>query len=71
MNNISVRDWLRAVWWWRLTRRWRRDEIAWWIAFWMPRSIALFCFVRVYASTGDCGPEYARIYDAWEQGAGR
>jgi hypothetical protein len=32
----------------------------------LPHRVALWTFIRVYANTGECGPDYARVYDAWE-----
>jgi hypothetical protein len=50
--------------------RWHWHEtLPWMIAMRLPRKIALLAFVRVYAATGECGPEYARICHAWERGA--
>lgn len=41
------------------------------IAWLLPRRIALWTFIRVYAAGGDIGPDYERCYKAWEAGAGR
>lgn len=30
------------------------------------RKVALYAFVRVYSITGDVGPDYERVYNAWE-----
>jgi hypothetical protein len=38
-----------------------------WVAWRLPRRIALWAFIRVYALDGQApGPEYTRIYNAWE-----
>ena len=38
-----------------------------WIAWHLPRKVALWAFIRVYAKDGEApGPDYKRIYDAWE-----
>lgn len=43
-----------------------------WIAWALPRRIALWAFIRVYACDGQApGPEYVRVYEAWEQGRGK
>jgi hypothetical protein len=43
-----------------------------WIAWLLPRQIALWTFIRVYAADGQSpGPDYERVYKAWEAGAGR
>lgn len=46
---------------------WLRERLPWWIAFHLPRKVALFAFVRVYGVIGECGPDYARVYAAWER----
>lgn len=40
-------------------------------AWWVPRRLALFVFIRVYASTGRCGPDYYATCRAWETGLGK
>jgi hypothetical protein len=61
---------IRNDWWLYPILRWWRDwpmRIAWWL----PRDIALWAFIRVYAADGDGpGPDYAAKYDYWvRQGA--
>ncbi len=61
---------------WRLwTRGWGVRSWVWWvkdatprkIAFWLPRKVALWAFIRVYsACEQDPGPEYTRAYKYWE-----
>lgn len=56
-------------WWWR-TRLWVRglpDRFAWQVAWWLPKKVALYAFVRVYGKWGECGPEYDAVYKAWER----
>jgi len=70
----DIRRWsLRYRWW--VLRLWLHglpDRLCWHLAYWLPRRVALFAFVRVYASTGDGpGPEYERIYRTWTMGRGR
>jgi hypothetical protein len=56
----------------RLWRRETAERLRWKIAWWLPRSIVLLCFVRVYSCTGDSpGPDYERVYKAFEAGKGR
>jgi len=39
------------------------------IAWKLPRRVALWTFIRVYAFDGEApGPEYERVYKAWEKG---
>lgn len=38
----------------------------WFIAWHLPRKVALFAFVRVYSVLGDCGPEYDLVCKMWE-----
>lgn len=51
--------------------RWWRDwpmRIAWWL----PRRVALWAFIRVYVADGSApGPEYIRAYDFWDKGSRR
>jgi hypothetical protein len=60
---------------WFRFRLWRREtgeRIRWRVAWLVPRSIALLCFVRVHSASGDApGDEYSRAYRAFEKGAGR
>lgn len=60
--------WRHGWYWWHVERHLRRDAIEQRIAFLLPRRIALWAFIRVYAHGVDApGEEYARIYDAWEK----
>jgi len=62
---------IRNDWWIYPIRRWFRD-IPMKLAWMLPRSVALWAFIRVYACDGDCpGPEYEQKYKAWERGEGR
>jgi len=51
----------------------RPDKLAWWLAWKLPRRVALFAFVRVCGATGNSPSQitYASAYDAWVQGAGK
>lgn len=42
------------------------DALAWRIAWLLPRKVALYAFVRVYGNWGECGADYAPVYEAWE-----
>lgn len=64
----------RLLWYWYDVRCWletRPDVWAWWLAWKLPRKVALYAFVRVYGVLGDCGPDYEYAYKAWEAGRGR
>jgi hypothetical protein len=54
-------------------RRWLFDDgLPMKLAWLLPRRVALWAFIRVYACTGDCpGPDYSKCYKAWEAGAGK
>lgn len=53
-------------------QRWWTDTLPMKCAWWLPRKVALWAFIRVYSCTGDApGPDYGNAYDAWEKGAGR
>lgn len=42
------------------------------VAWSLPRRIALWTFIRVYAADGQGpGDEYSRVYKAWESGQGK
>ena len=67
------------VWFWRwllhIEWRWRMftDAVPRCLAWWLPRKVALWAFIRVMAATGE-NPDrltYASAYDAWEAGAGK
>jgi len=50
-----------------------REVARWKIAWALPRSIALLCFVRVCSASGDEPGDitYESAYKAWQAGAGR
>ena len=59
---------VRAWWFWFTT-----EGFPMWVAWALPRRIALWAFVRVSAATGDSPDQitYAKCYAAWERGEGR
>lgn len=69
MWRIWTRGWgVRAWWYWFTT-----EGFPMWLAWALPRKIALWCFIRVMAATGDSPDQitYESAYKAWEAGAGR
>lgn len=42
---------------------WAVMQAAWWV----PRRLAYWCFIRVYASWGECGPDFPKVCAAWER----
>lgn len=61
------------IWDWRylrhpiiLARYLYREKFLWWVAWKLPKRVALFAFVRVYAVLGYCGPDYDAAYKAFE-----
>ncbi len=68
MWRIWTRGWgVRAWWYW-----FRNEGFPIWFARALPRRLALWVFIRVYACDGEApGPEYSRVYKAWEAGAGK
>lgn len=75
---MTLRDrWLsfRHGWlWWHVTRHWQPEEIARRLAYWVPRKVALFVYIRVLVASNRFDPdmnEYKAVHDAWEQGEGR
>lgn len=64
MWRLWTRGWGPKDWWYWF----RRDGFPMWVAFRLPKRIALWTFIRVYAK--DCespGPEFKRAHDAWEK----
>lgn len=62
--------------WWNVrvyypsrVRWYLKEALPWKLALWLPRKVALMAFVRVYAVTGECGPEYERVLNEWERQA--
>lgn len=47
------------------------ETLPWFIAWNIPRKVALFCFVRVYSAIGDLGEDYETAYKNWESGIGK
>lgn len=64
-----IYHWWMTVWWFRRLP----NKFIWWVAWKLPRKVALYAFVRVYGVIGDIGPgnDYARAYKLWEAGHGR
>lgn len=46
-------------------------HIPWFIAWAIPRKIALYCFVRVYSVLGEFGTDYERAYTLFDSGKGQ
>lgn len=62
MWRLWTRGWLLRGWW-----AWVVDTFPQQIAWLLPRKVALWAFIRVYAASGESpGPEYRRAYDAWD-----
>jgi hypothetical protein len=70
MWRIWTKGWGPRAWW-----LWFTDEgFPIWVAWLLPRRIALWVFVRVFAAGDfqDCDKHcYERVYKQWEAGAGR
>lgn len=65
-----LRNWWFAFrWGWlyiHVTRHFERDELARKVAWKLPRHVAYWAFIRVYAESGDApGPEFIRACEAW------
>lgn len=62
MWRLWTRGWGVGAWWY-----WVRESTPMWVAWMLPRKVALWAFIRVYAASGDGpGDEYKRAYDFWE-----
>lgn len=68
MKKDSLWTRLKIEWFWRVRRHFQADDLRRRIAWWIPRKIALWVFVRVYACIGEVGPDYDRVYHTWERG---
>ena len=69
MWRLWTRGWGPRDWWYWFVH----DGFPMWVAWALPRRIALWTFIRVMAATGD-NPDnitYKSAYDAWEAGAGK
>ena len=67
MWRLWTRGWYLSGW-----LAWVKEATPRQLAWMLPRRVALWAFIRVYAADGEApGPEYSRCYDAWERGAGR
>lgn len=66
----DIKWWDLGYRWW-LLKHWSKrlpERLCWHLAWWLPRRIALFAFVRVYSAWGGCGPDYEPVYKSWELG---
>lgn len=67
MWRFWTKGWGPRGWW-----AWVKESVPMWAAYALPRSVALWGFVRVYASTMDSpGPEYEKAYNSFASGNGR
>ena len=63
MWRLWTRGWGVRAWWWWVCEATPRQ-----LAFWLPRKVALWAFIRVYAySEISPSEEYTQVYDAWER----
>ena len=63
MWRLWTRGWGPRGWYF-----WMIEAIPRQLAWMLPRKIAWWALIRVYAQTGDApGPEYGRVYEAWEK----
>lgn len=46
-------------------------HIPWFVAYLIPRKVALYCFVRVYSVLGSYAEDYDNAYRIFESGNGR
>lgn len=63
MWRLWTNGWFLSGWWY-----WVKDITPMKIAWWLPRKIAYWAFIRVYAFGVDSpSREFAQICDAWEK----
>lgn len=67
----GYRWWILTWLWPHQARYWFRERLPFRLAWWLPRKVAYFAFIRVYAVLGECGDEYIAACRAWEAGQGR
>ena len=62
MWRLWTRGWGPKAWW-----DWFKNEgFPMWIAWRIPKNIALWTFIRVYSKDGLApGEDYSRVYNAW------
>lgn len=61
MWRLWTRGWYLSGWW-----EWVKQSMPMWIAFRLPKNVAYWAFVRVYANSGIApGPEYKQVFEAW------
>lgn len=48
-----------------------KESLPWFIAWKIPRKVALFAFVRVYSTLDSFSSDYERAYHNWDSGRGR
>lgn len=68
IGELDYRWWLIKLWFRGLPEKLARKA-----AWWLPREVALWAFIRVCSATGD-GPSditYESAYKGWEAGAGK
>ena len=58
-------------WYWKWRYKELKNKIIWKVAYLLPRSIVLVCFVRVYSVLGNFSDDYQKAYQAFENGVGR
>lgn len=69
----SWRWWLGYRWWVLTVMtparvRWYFSEtVPRLVAMRLPKRVAYWAFIRVYAVLGDCGPEFQRVCNEWER----
>lgn len=65
MWRIWTKGWGPRYWWY-----WFKDEgFPMWVAWRIPKRIALWTFIRVYGASGiSPGEEYKKAYNNWESG---
>ncbi len=65
MWRLWTRGWGPRAWWYWFST----EGLPMWIAWRLPRRLAMWTFIRVYSADGASpGPEYTRVYHAWERG---
>lgn len=63
-----MRQAIAGWWWWNVSRRLTREKLTQWIAWRVPRSIAYWCFIRVYTASTNGAPsdDVIAAMKAWQ-----
>ncbi len=63
MWRLWTKGWYFSGWWY-----WFKEQVPMQLAWWLPKKVAYWAFIRVYAKSGNGpGPEFKQICDEWNR----